>query len=217
MATNYTFAQAVKIMHKGADKEAIIEITRRFPQMALMVNTMLVKAGEDFVEMASVFPAWMTANKFNGLLKKAAEDTVEDGDEESDDNSEETTEETTKTEEKPARRRRKAVKEEVKESEEETDEDTDSDDPYAGKSAMELFKECKKRKIKAEPKKPAKFYADLLKKDDAAKAKTEDTEDDDWGDGDDDVAEEKKETKKATKKTAKAAKKEEDDDEDWDI
>lgn len=216
MATNYTFAQAVKIMHEGTDKEAIIEITRRFPQMALMVNTMLVKAGEDFVEMASVFPAWMTANKFNGLLKKAVEGTAEDGDEENGDN-EETTEEATKTEEKPVRRRRKAAKEEVKESEEETDEDTDSDDPYAGKSAMELFKECKKRKIKAEPKKPAKFYADLLKKDDADKAKAEDTEDDDWDDGDDDAAEEKKEIKKATKKTAKAAKKEEDDDEDWDI
>lgn len=212
MATNYTFAQAVKIMREGTDKEAIIEIARRFPQMALMVNTMLVKAGEDFVEMASVFPAWMTANKFNGLLKKAAEGSTDEGDEENDDN-EEATEEVAKTEEKPARRRRKAAKEEVKESEEETDEDTDSDDPYAGKSAMDLFKECKKRKIKAEPKKPAKFYAELLKKDDAAKSETEETEDEDWGNDE----EEKKPVKKAAKKPVKAVKKEEDDDEDWDI
>lgn len=202
MATNYTFAQAIKIMHEGNNTEAIVEITRRFPQLALMVNTVLTKAGEDFVKLASAFPDYLTANKMNSMLKKGA---AEDGDEES---TEEATEEAAETEEKVRKpRRRKAEKEEVQ------DEDTDSDDPYAGKSAMDLFKECKKRKIKAEPKKPAKFYADLLKKDDAAKSKVEDTEDDGWDDDDEEV-EEKKPAKKAAKKPAK---KEEDDDEDWDI
>jgi hypothetical protein len=48
---------------------------------------------------------------------------------------------------------------------------------------MELFKECKARKIKAAPKKPAKFYIDLLIRDDATKAeatKAESDDDDDW-------------------------------------
>ena len=54
------------------------------------------------------------------------------------------------------------------EKEEETEENNTEANPYDGKSAMELFKECKVRKIKAAPKKPAKFYADLLIKDDAA-------------------------------------------------
>ena len=52
----------------------------------------------------------------------------------------------------------------------EAEDDTTEANPYEGKSAMELFKECKARKIKAAPKKPAKFYVDLLVKDDAAKA-----------------------------------------------
>ena len=98
--------------------------------------------------------------------------------------------------------------------------------PYEGKSAMELFKECKARKIKAAPKKPAKFYADLLIKDDAAKAEAteaESEEDDDWGDEEAEAP--KKEDKKAASKAsakggkAKAAKTEAkaEDDEDWDI
>lgn len=65
----------------------------------------------------------------------------------------------------------------------EAEDDATEANPYEGKSAMELFKECKARKIKAAPKKPAKFYADLLIKDDAAKAEAteaESEEDDDW-------------------------------------
>lgn len=104
----------------------------------------------------------------------------------------------------------------VEEEVEETEEATEAN-PYEGKSAMELFKECKKRGIKAAPKKNAKFYADLLVKADAEAS--EETESDDW---DEEPAEEKpaKETKKAEKKAAKkeAPKKEEaDDDDDWDI
>lgn len=89
--------------------------------------------------------------------------------------------------------------------------------PYDGKSAMELFKECKKRGIKAAPKKPAKFYADLLTKDDA---KTDDTESDEWEDEEPAEEPKPKKAEKAEKKPAKkAAKKEEpaDEDDDWDI
>lgn len=105
----------------------------------------------------------------------------------------------------------------------EAEDDATEANPYEGKSAMELFKECKARKIKAAPKKPAKFYVDLLVKDDAAKAEATEAEsdDDDWGD-DEEAEAPKKEEKKATAKggKAKAAKKaevESDDDEDWDI
>lgn len=104
----------------------------------------------------------------------------------------------------------------------EAEDDATEANPYEGKSAMELFKECKARKIKAAPKKPAKFYADLLIKDDAAKAESD--EDDDWGDEEAEAP--KKEDKKAAPKEstkggkAKATKKaevESEDDEDWDI
>lgn len=97
------------------------------------------------------------------------------------------------------------------------------EDPYEGKTAMVLFKECKKRGIKAEPKKPAKFYADLLRKDDEAKSEDED-DDDGWGDEAEEKAEEKPATRqKGGKSTGgkTSGKKEEkpaaDDDDEWDI
>ena len=56
-------------------------------------------------------------------------------------------------------------------------------DPYAGKSAKELFKMCTDRGIKTKPKQSADAYVKLLKKADEAEAETEDEdddEDDDW-------------------------------------
>ena len=105
------------------------------------------------------------------------------------------------------------------------DEATESENAYEGKSAMELFKECKARKIKAAPKKPAKYYVDLLVKDDAAKAEATEAESDDEDWGDEEAEAPKKEEKKATKpaakggkaKVAKKAEAESEDDEDWDI
>lgn len=95
------------------------------------------------------------------------------------------------------------------------------ENPYEGKTAMELFKECKKRGIKAEAKKSAKFYTDLLVKDDAENAVEEDADTDDWDDEEEEAPKaEKKSTKKADKKAEKKAAKKveaEDDDDDWDI
>lgn len=51
-----------------------------------------------------------------------------------------------------------------------------SDDEYSDMSAKELFKLCKERDIECEPKKPAAFYAELLRENDKAE--------DDWGDDD---------------------------------
>lgn len=101
-----------------------------------------------------------------------------------------------------------------------TEEAEESTNPYDGKSAMELFKLCKERGIKAAPKKPAAFYADLLTKADAEASSTE-SDDDGWGDDEDEAEEPKpKATKKAAKSGKKATKKattEDDGDDDWDI
>ena len=109
------------------------------------------------------------------------------------------------------------------EKEEETEENNTEANPYDGKSAMELFKECKKRGIKAAPKKPAKFYADLLIKADAEASNETESDSDDWDE--DEVKEEpktkkteKKAASKTEKKTAKKAEpKTESEDDDWDI
>ena len=89
---------------------------------------------------------------------------------------------------------------------EEADESTAETNPYDGKSSMELFKECKKRGIKASPKKTAKFYSDLLVKNDAdqVKAANDESDSDNW-----DEDEEKEETNKPEKKTAKKSDKKE--------
>ena len=62
------------------------------------------------------------------------------------------------------------------------DEEEEEADPYAGKSAKELFKMCSDRGIKTKPKQSADAYVKLLKKADEAEAETEDEddEDDDW-------------------------------------
>lgn len=109
------------------------------------------------------------------------------------------------------------------EAEEEVETETnDAENPYEGISAMELFKECKKRGLKAAPKKPAKYYIEMLMEADAKAAEAteeSESEDDDWGDEAEEVKEEPKAEKKATKKAAKKPAKEEaaDDDDDWDI
>lgn len=59
------------------------------------------------------------------------------------------------------------------------DEEEEEADPYAGKSAKELFKMCSDRGIKTKPKQSADAYVKLLKKADEAEAETEDEDDDD--------------------------------------
>ena len=61
---------------------------------------------------------------------------------------------------------------EAEDADEDDVEETEATNAYEGKSAMELFKACKKRGIKAAAKKPAKFYADLLIKDDEANSES---------------------------------------------
>lgn len=69
------------------------------------------------------------------------------------------------------------------------DEEEQETDPYAGKTAKELYKMCKDRGLSAVPKKSADVYAKILKKADAeaekktnTKAQVEEEEDDedDW-------------------------------------
>lgn len=264
MAKNYTFNEAVKIIAKGTDLEAITDIGRRYPVLAHKIAVVTAKAGEEFVDLMGYMPDYLTANKVNtaikaGITESGSDEDAEDTEAEAttEDAGEDATEATAQWDESMSAKQLwdilgKAGKRKLAKSTKKADlveackqafgaaneaeaevEDAEAEDdateanPYEGKSAMELFKECKARKIKAAPKKPAKFYADLLIKDDAAKAEAteaESEEDDDWGDEEAEAP--KKEDKKAASKAsakggkAKAAKKaeaESEDDEDWDI
>lgn len=219
MAKNYTFNEAVKIIAKGTDLEAITDIGRRYPVLAHKVAVVTAKAGEEFVDLMGYMPDYLTANKVNTAIKASIAESGSDEDAEdaeaeatTEDAGEDATEAVQWDESMSAKRlwdilgkagKRKLAKSTKKadlieackqafgagateDDEAETEEAETEANPYDGKSAMELFKECKARKIKAASKKPAKFYADLLIKDDAAKAKAakkaeaESEDDEDW-------------------------------------
>ena len=249
MAKNYTFNEAVKIIAKGTDLEAITDIGRRYPVLAHKIAVVTAKAGEEFVDLMGYMPDYLTANKVNtaikaGITESGSDEDAEDAEAEAttEDAGEDATEATAQWDESMSAKqlwdilgkagKRKLAKSTKKAdlveackqafgaaTEAEAEDDATEANPYEGKSAMELFKECKARKIKAAPKKPAKFYADLLIKDDAAKAEAteaESEEDDDWGDEEAEAP--KKEKKAPDKKPAKkAAAKDENEDDDWDI
>lgn len=92
-------------------------------------------------------------------------------------------EEESKKETKKATKGKAKKAEPVVEEDEDDDWDTEDDkekDPYEGKTAMELFKMCKERGIKAKTKMKADAYVKLLKAADAESEAEEDDEDDDW-------------------------------------
>lgn len=253
--TNYTFAQVVKIYAENTDKEAMIEIGRKFPLLAAYVCKLIALAGPMFVEFASMMPEHITANKLNKAITAAGgasgeteadtEETTEDAEEA--DGDEDLSSKTTKElynlcikkglkvskYGKPKSYYIEALTGGAEEAEEEEEEETEEEqeNQYDGKTAPELFKMCKSRGIKAAPKKPAKYYIDLLTKADEEAEDDTDGEDD-WVDDDAEETEENttaknnkgaKTTSKGAKaggnKTAKTSKaaKVEDDDEDWDL
>lgn len=247
MAKNYTIKEATEIIKAGTDFEAITDIGRRYPVLAHKLAVLTAKAGDEVVDLMSYMPEYLSANRVSSAIKKSIEGGASDDDAEDD-----TTEDAGSAEwnenmsakqlweilgkagkRKLAKSTKKADLVEAckqafgaaaeDEVEDDAEDATEEAGAYDGKSAMELFKECKKRGIKAPAKKPAKFYADLLTKNDAESGNAGD-EGDDW---DEDNAEDKEETKPAKKSAEKkapaksgkkAAKKEEDSDEDdWDI
>lgn len=216
MAKNYTFNEAVKIIAKGTDLEAITDIGRRYPVLAHKIAVVATKAGEEFVDLMGYMPDYLSANKVNTAIKASIAKSNSDEDVEAEvtteDASEDIAEATVQWDESMSAKQLwdilgKAGKRKLAKSTKKADlieackqafgadaeveaeaEDADAKDditeanPYEGKSAMELFKECKARKIKVAPKKPVKYYVDLLVKDDAAKAAEaeSDDDDDDW-------------------------------------
>lgn len=267
MARNYSLAEAVDIIVKGKDMEAIADIGRRYPILAVKISALAAIAGEQFNEFMSCIPEHISANKVNSIIKikkdvegsDNADDTPDPDEVEGKDNNKpvknatkkeaaEDTDDVTdydsmsgkelwdllgkkglrnKCKEKYGTKKADLIKflKELDAEGEDTDGDVEDDDEvkdYSKMTAPELFKECKKRGIKAEMKKPAKYYIALLKKDDQAK---DNSDDDEWDE--DTTEEEKKPAKKQEKATEKkAAKKEatkeeddddDDDDEDWDI
>lgn len=213
---NWTIKEAVNVIVAGTDEEAINELAKHFPMffMAVVKN--------DIVSLANAMGEKFTVRRLEfgaAATEDGGEDVAEDATETEDvgDLSTMSAKQLMKLCDKrgikvPHYGKNKqfyldaltngaAAKPITDKGETEIAEDDEGgNDPYAGKSAMELYKECKKRGIKAEAKKPAKHYAKLLADNDANATESEAGDDDGW---DDEPAEEPKPTTK-DKKTAGA-------------
>lgn len=243
---NWTIKEAVATIQAGTDLEGIKEITSHFPVFALAA------AKNDLAGVAVLMSDKFTLNRLakeptadedgedNGVEQEAPKTTgkstkAEDAGEEKS-LEEMTTKELMKLCDKrgikvPHYGKNKqfyleqlqgAGAEEDTDAEDDAAEETETD-PYEGKTAKELHAMCKERGIKADIKKPAKFYAELLRKADAEAEEAEDDGDgDDWGEEEAEEAPAEKPAKSGksggkgkTKPAAKAAK--EDDGDEWDI
>ena len=247
MAKNYTMTEVANIFATGTDFEAMADIGKRYPLLAIKMTALVTKAPEETADIFSYMPDYLSANKVNKAIKDGGED-VSDSDAEDD----ETTEAPA---EKPAKK--PVAKKEAKAAPKaKADAGSKDFDSMNNKQMYELLGELGERKAcKAEfgDLSKASMMAYLKKHhgDGAAEAEDEAEEeaeeepedDDDWGedaeaeesadDADDDEDEWKEPEEKPKKKAGrpkkaaakpvakKAAKKaeepEDDDDDDWDI
>jgi len=228
MAKNWTVAEAVQAILQN-DKNGIADFGKRFPQatnVLTRIAAMNTDGGAALQELANAIPERVTVRKIDAVLKDGVEP-VED--EDADDTEEEApkakrgrtakTDEEKKAAAKARREARKAKKAKVEEPEDDEDEG-EAEDDYSGMNAVDLFKLCKKRGIKAAPKMKAAEYIKLLKAADAKVADDadEDEEDDEW----EEVPVEKPKAKRgrpAKKKEPEPEVEEDEDDEDddWDL
>lgn len=236
---NYTLKEAVEIIAEGKDLEAIADLGKRFPILSIKIARLTAKAEKEIIDFMQYMPEYLTIKKVNNAVKTASEPKAETEDATEAENKpveEETAKEVEEPEEKEnkpveSKKRGRKPKAEVKavpveepkaevedKADEEPTEAEETANNYEGKKAIDLFKLCKSRGLKVTTKKSAKYYIDVLKKDDEAKARAEakkaeeaeeDDDDDDW-----DIEDEPKEVKKPKKS---AFIEEEEDDDDWDI
>ena len=215
MAKIWTLSEAFNAL-KAHDKASIMDFGGRFP-----LSTHALEQAREAEVLLSGLPDHMTMRKLEAALKEGVKPIPEADEDDEAMTQEEAKEAREKEEAKKAEKKeppkkeasRKAAKKPEPEPEDEEPEEEEEKPDYSGMTAPELFKLCKKRGIKAEPKKKGDYYIKLLEEDDA-KAE-EEPEDDSW----DDEEEEEKEAKKAPAKKASKGKKteEEDDEDDWDI
>lgn len=246
MAKNWTLKEAVAVITEGKSKEEIQELGKRYPITAVAIAKLVMNDGLQTI--MSAMPDHVTMLKLERALKDGVEETEDDEDEVDDtagteDAGDEDLESMT-TKQLYALCVKRGIKANKygkpksyyielltgNDAAEANTEEAEAEEEEAGESyedmnAMDLYKLCKKRGIKAEPKKTAKEYIKLLK---AADAEAESEEaDDDWDDEEEEekkpVAkkapkkEEKKPAKKESSKKAKAKEEEEDEEDDWDI
>ena len=172
MAKNYTPKELFDVIVDGTDIEALTDIGRRYPLLTVKLAKLTPVAG-DVAEVLSALPDYLSARKLEKTIRGGAPEATDEAEAEAD------TEDEAVEEEKPAPKKRGRKPKAAKVEEEDAPEAEAEGGKYDGIPAPKLFQECKKRGIKAAPKKPAEFYIKLLEEDDQS-ASTEDDGNEDW-------------------------------------
>lgn len=250
MAQNWNVKQAYAAIKNG-EKDSMIDIGRRFPlAMAALIR---IGESDAIENLFNTFPDHLTMRKIENALREGVkvDDSDNEVEEEATASEAEETEKTGEIDYKKMTGRqiyellrdkglykdcvakmgggnKKQMLEYIEKygldgGSEETEAEEEKLEGYEAMSAMELFKECKKRGIKIKPRQKAAVYVEALKKDDVAKAESETEEEESW---EEEEQEEKKPAKKPVAKPKATVKKpapkkedpeEEDDDDDWNI
>lgn len=209
MAKNWSMKEATKAILAG-EKDAIVDIGRRFPLTANAIAKM--GNNEGAIIIINALPEHISARKIESVLKDGVQEIEDD---------EEVVEEVVE-EKKPAKKEKvekakkekKAEKPAKKAKNEEEDFMNEADDVdelnYEAMSEVELFKICKKKGLKPEPKQNKKYYLGLLNP-------VAEEESDDWDDEEEEKPVKKSKKEKPAKEDKKSKKAKDDDEEDWDI
>lgn len=176
MAKNYTPKELFDVIVDGNDIDALTDIGRRYPLLSVKLAK-LCNVSDQVAEVLAALPGYLTARKLEKTLRGGASEAVEDV--EATEDADEVEAEAEPVEEKPAPKKR-GRKPKAEAEPKQVEEAESEGGKYDGIPAPKLFQECKKRGIKAAPKKPAEFYIKLLEEADASGAATEDDGDEDW-------------------------------------
>lgn len=226
MAQNWSLFEGAKAILAN-DEAAIAELGKRFPLTTVAIASMGNNASA--MKIFEALPINVTMRKVEANLKDGVDVTeTEDADTDVEANDEEDvmpapkknkkakTDDEKKAAAAERRKARRAAKKAEKEvepdDEDDVEEEAADETDYSTMNAIELFKLCKSRGLKAAPKKKAAEYIKLLEAADAEANATEDSDDDGWGDDEEEEAPEPKKKTKASKKAEP-----EEDDDDWDI
>lgn len=214
MAKTWTVREAYEAI-KANDSSAIADFGKRFP----LATAALARSGQNdgLNVLFGALPDRVTMRIIEMSLKEGVTP-IEDGDEEDAPVEKPVKKEkaekkqTAEKAEKPKKggRPKKQEKPVEEDAEDDEDEAEETAQDYSKMGAVELFKLCKKRGIKVEPKQKASVYIKALEA--ADKADAED-EDDEWSDD----AEDEKPAKKSAPAKGKAKAKSDEDDDMWDI
>ncbi len=221
MASSYTLAETVEIITNGENAEQLRDVGSKYPILAALIAKVGAKAGNDFVELMSYIPDYITANKVNSIIRKRLFD---EGDNDSDGGDEKEKPKRDYSKQTAALAKAREAKKAAAAAKDFPDYDdmspkelwailkeNDATDTAKSKSKEDLLKAVKalfaKKSTKADetPKKKAGRPA---KKVEEPEPDEVDEDEEDW---EDDEEEDEKPVKKSSKKASKS------DDDDWDI